>query len=318
LKDTKLYRERYTLGELIATGGYASIFEAREEDRREQVAIKVCNKYDDDSYSRSLVREAELIRRFKHNNIVKLHPILREDRASVFHAKAVELPHTPDFFVMEYLRGGTLEQYLQQVETVTPPEAATIALEIARALDHIHLKGFAHNDLKLENIVFREPVQAERPFTPVLVDFGIATRVLPPPGVTLYIMSPEQVGLNSQYAAPEQGVSDSMKIDVWGMGVLLYRMMGGRLPFNGRNEKSLTDLIRKSRPISLRSLSPLVTAGLDEIIIDGCLAKNPSDRLSLLALAHELKRIGGDGVPAHKSGPVAKPSRANWLFRWKK
>lgn len=158
MKGTKLYRDRYTLGDPIASGGFAIIYEASETGRDEEVAIKICNKHDDISYSRSIVREAELIQRFHHRNIVKLHPIPRIGKASVSYANAVDLPNNPVFFVMEYLKGGTLDEYLRQVEQLTPPEAATIAVEIARALDHIHLQGYAHNDLKLENIVFREPV----------------------------------------------------------------------------------------------------------------------------------------------------------------
>lgn len=301
MKGVTLYRGRYTLGDPIATGGFAIIYAATEVGRPETVAIKICNKHDDASYSRSIVREAELIQRFQHRNIVQLIPIPRPGKASVSYANAVELPNQPVFFIMEYLKGGTLEEYVQQLEQLTPPEAATIALEIARALDHIHMKGYAHNDLKLENVLFREPVEAGRPFSPVLVDFGIATRVLPPPGMTLYIMSPEQLPHGSIYSAPELSDTDSMKIDVWGLGVVLYRMLGGKLPFSGRSEKSLTERIRESRPTSLRSLSPLVTAGLDEIVIDGCLAKNPADRLTLLQLGRELKRVAGDGVPAQKS-----------------
>jgi serine/threonine-protein kinase len=313
LKGTTLYRGRYTLGEPIATGGFAIIYAATEIDRPEEVAIKICNRHDDASYSRSIVREAELIQRFHHRNIVRLHPIPRPGKASVSYANAVEMLDQPVFFVMEYLKGGTLSDYLEQVEHLTPPEAATVALEIARALDHIHMQGYAHNDLKLENIVFREPVEAGRPFAPVLLDFGIATRVLPPPGITLYIMSPEQLPHGSIYSAPEISQADSVKIDVWGLGVVLYRMLGGRLPFSGRNEKSLTERIRESRPTSLRALSPLVTAGLDEIVIDGCLAKNPADRLTLLQLGRELRRIAGDGVPAQKSGR-SNQSRLSRLF----
>lgn len=311
MKGTKLYRDRYTLGDPIASGGFATIYTATEDGREEQIAIKICNKHDDFSYSRSLVREAELIQRFQHPNIVQLYLIPRPDKASVAYANAIELPHHPVFFVMEYLKGGTLETYLQYVERLTPPEAATIALEIARALDHIHLKGYVHNDLKLENIVFRQPVQAGHSFTPVLVDFNTVTRVISPSAATIYIMAPEQLPPGDFYPSSHD---DAVKIDVWGLGVVLYRMLSGRLPFSGRNEKSLTDRIRESRPTSLRGLSPLVTSGLDEMVIDGCLAKNPADRLSLLQLAQELKRIGGDGVPAQKGGAPAK-TKSRWFSR---
>ncbi|MCP4361113.1 MAG: serine/threonine protein kinase [Chloroflexi bacterium] len=314
MKGAKLYRDHYTLEEHIASGGFADIYRASEVGRNEPIAIKICAKHDDVSYSRSIIKEAELLRKFNHRSIIKLHPIPRPDKASVTYANAIELPQHPVFFVMEYLNGGSLEDYLQEVGTLSPPEAATIALEVARALDHIHLKGYAHNDLKLENIVFREPVQAGKMFMPVLLDFGIATRVLPPQGGTLYIMSPEQLPLVSVNVAPERmNDVDQVKIDVWGLGVVLYRMLGGKLPFSGRNTRSLTAQIKVSRPTSLREFSRQITAGLDEMVIDGCLAKDPNHRLSLLDLGIELRKVAGPGVPAQKSGH-ASSRKSKWMF----
>ena len=305
MKGKTLYNGRYKLGEVIDTGGFAVICIADESGRDDLVAIKLCNRFEDDYYRQSLVQEATIIQKFNHRGIVKLRPIVRDGKASVFYANAIELPHQPAFFVMEYLKGGTLSNYVHFTGQLTPAESASIGLDIARALDHIHQKGFAHNDLKLENIVFRNPVKSQSPFEPVLVDFGIATRIQPPSAVTFYIMAPEQL--------PGERVQDTAKVDVWGLGVIIYRMLGGRLPFSGQNEKSITSRIRELRPTSLRQLSPQVTSGLDSLIIDGCLAKNPSDRLTLLELAQELKRYG-DQVPASKSGPPDKSQKINWRF----
>lgn len=305
LKGAKLYNGQYTLGHQIADGGFAVIYSAYEVGRKEPLAIKICNKFEDDYYSRSLIQEATLIQRLNHRNIVRLHLITREGKASVYYANAIELNPPPTFFLMEYLSGGTLNNYLDNVGQLTPPESATIALEIARALDHIHEKGIAHNDLKLENVVFRNHVNAGQPFEPVLIDFGIATRVNPPPAITFYVSAPEQL--------PGGQVPDPAKVDVWGLGVILYRMLGGRLPFSGNNEKSLTSRIKEVRPVSLRQLSTQVTSGLDGLIIDGCLAKNPSDRLTLLQLGQELKKYG-DGVPAQQGGPSPQLKRNRWRF----
>ncbi len=317
MKGTRLYRGQYILGDLIASGGFAKIHRAVEVGREEEVALKICARHDDMTYALSIKREAELIQRFNHRNIIRLYPITRPKKASVYYANAVELPSAPVFFVMEYLKGGTLENYLYRVEQISPAEAATIALELARALDHIHLKNYAHNDLKLENVVFREPVEAGKPFTPVLVDFGIATRVLPPRGGTLYIMPPEQLRQLNMETPPEQAQVDARKVDVWGLGVVLYRMLGGKLPFTGRREKTLTDRIKNSRPTSLRKLSRQMTAGLDSLIIDGCLAKKPGDRLSLLAVGRELKKWAGDGVPAQTDGRTSQPTSRKWFFNRK-
>jgi eukaryotic-like serine/threonine-protein kinase len=308
LKGVKLYRGQYVLDDIIASGGFATIYRAYEAGRPEEVAVKLCQRTEDPVYNTVITKEAELIQRFDHPHIVKLLPIKREDKADVFHARATEFPGSPSFFVMEHLDGGTLEAYLRRVGKLTQPEAATIGLQIARALDHMHVKNYAHNDLKLENVVFREPVEAGKPFQPVLIDFGIATRVSRPQAGTLYIMSPEQVGQINLHIAPELSQEvDLKKVDVWGFGVVLYRMLGGRLPFDARNERTLTDRIVHSRPTSLLELSADVNSYFDELIIDGCLAKNPADRLSLVDVGRELRRLlGQDGeVVAQVSGKAA-------------
>jgi serine/threonine-protein kinase len=299
LKGAKLYRGLYTLGNVISSGGFATIHEATESGRDSAVVIKLCHRSEDPVMASLIVKEAELLQRLKHRNVVQIFPIHRPGKASVFHARADELPYNPAFFVMEYLQGGTLECHLQKVGRLSVAESATIGLEIARGLDFVHREGFAHNDLKLENIVFRESVIIGRKFTPVCVDFGVATRVAPPQGGTLYIMSPEQVENVNLHSAPELNQEiNAAKIDVWGLGVILYRMLGGQLPFSSNNERRLTDQIRNYRPESLYELSPDVSRHLDEIIIDGCLAKNASHRLNLLELGKELKRLADGGVPA--------------------
>lgn len=313
MKPITIYYSRYTLIDEVASGGFANIYRATEAERDGPVAIKMCKRHDDPVYAKSIMKEAELIPRFEHDNIVKVHPITREDRADVHFAYAIELANDPVFFVMEYLAGGTLEQYLQHVKALPPREAATIALAVARALYKMHVEDYGHNDLKLENVVFRETVKAGQPYTPVLIDFGVATRVLPPPAGTLYIMSPEQVKQVQMATPPENNPVDPSKIDVWGLGILLYRMLGGRLPFESRSERTLTERIIGSRPTSLRRMRSEIGTYLDELIIDGCLAKDPSDRLALLDLGRELRHFAGrePAVASHDG-----PSATSWQPRW--
>ena len=313
MKGTRLYYNQFTLIEEISRGGFATIYRAAEENHPAPVAIKVGVISADPGYSQSIRREAEIIQRLDHPGIVRLHPLRREGRTPIAYARAIELPDRPYFFVMEYLAGGTLQEYLRRVQRLPPNETAAVGLEIARALDHMHVRGYAHNDLKLENVVFREPVRAGHPFTPTLIDFGIATRVrLQLNAGSLPYMSPEQLQQINLQQAPETAAElDHTKVDVWGVGVVLYRMLGGRLPFEGRNERTITDRILSSRPTNLIRLSGDVPPEIDTLIIDGCLAKNPAHRLTLLELGHSLRYLVGNGVTASRGG---LSGRRGWPF----
>jgi eukaryotic-like serine/threonine-protein kinase len=308
LKGTTLYHERYTLDEQIGFGGFAKIYRAIEQEQQEAVAIKVAADSDDPSCAKSLREEARIIQRFEHQSIVRLRAIPRRDKGGeLFCANALDLPGAPVFFVMEYLRGGTLASYLQQVGRLSVPEAAAIALQVGRALDHMHQRGYAHNDLKLENVVFRQPIVAGEAFEPVLIDFGIATRVQQPSAGSLYIMPPEQLAKVKLASPPEIADSvDRTKIDVWGLGVVLYRMLGGQLPFSGRSERGLTQQVYYSRPVSLIRFNAEIPREVDELVIDGCLAKNPAHRLSLLDIGRALSGMGIKDVVAQYSADARK------------
>jgi serine/threonine protein kinase len=306
----RIYHERFALEEEIRSGGFATVWRATEVGHAEPLALKIGRVTNDPGYDQSVIREAEMIQRLQHPGIVRLFLLPRQDRAPVAYARVVELPGHPYFFAMEYLAGGTLDDFVKQVKRLPAAEAAAIGLDIARALDHMHLLGYAHNDLKLENIVFRYPIQTGFAYTPTLIDFGIATRAkLQSAAGSFYIMSPEQLSQAKMLSAPEVSQKlDHTKVDVWGMGVLLYRMLGGRLPFEGRDERSITSRILKSRPESLLALAKDVPPRLDSLIIDGCLAKDPTHRLPLVELGREL-RVWGEGVTASRDATTGRKRR---------
>lgn len=297
MKGARIYSGYYTLREPIASGGYATIYRAVEQDYPEEVAIKVGIVSTDPAYTASLLQEARILGALQHKGIVQLRPIPREGRAGVFSARAIELQGSPHFFVTEYLRGGTLDHYLKGVGKVTVTEAAAIGTDIAEALHYLHSKGYAHNDLKLENVVFRTPLARGEPFDPTLVDFGIATRItLQTDAGTTYIMSPEQISQIQNGGAGYREDPDHKKVDVWGLGVMLYRMLGGRLPFDSRNQKTLTTQIVNGRPPSLKTLNSEVSNEMDDLIVNYCLNKDHQRRIDLGELWRYLSRLGQGGV----------------------
>ena len=318
MKGKKIYQGLYTIdGGFEARGGFATVYSAVHRDNGQQVAIKVAQPSDDPGIGKSIREEARILHECQHQHIVKLIPLPRDGRTSIPTAVATEIDQRSPFFVMEFLSGGNLEDYLKGVGVLSVSEAATIGLNVALALYHLHTMGYAHNDLKLENIVFRKPVVAGQPFEPVLVDFGIATRVkLQLDAGSIYIMPPEQIQVVKMSKAPEQvGPVDNTKVDVWGLGVVLYRMLGGRLPFDGRTDKSVATLIVNARPTSLHQLSG-IPHEVDDLILDGCLAKEPAHRLTMVALGKELRRLAGTGVVASKSAPPkSKNGFLSTIFR---
>jgi serine/threonine protein kinase len=307
MKGTQLLNGLYTLEGEISRGGFAIIYLAQQRGESSRVAIKVGKTSDDPGYDKSIKEESRMIGSFDHKQIVKVLPIPREGKRAISIARGVELPGNPFFFVMEYLSGGTLEDYAKNVGPLPINEAAAIGVEVARALRHIHKEGYAHNDLKLENIIFRQPVEVGQPFDPVLIDFGIATRVNVQFGAgSLYIMSPEQVEVASGQKPPEfLDDMDKSKVDVWGLGIVLYRLLGGKLPFASRNQRTLTKSILQSRPMSLKKLGNL-DPEIDALIIDGCLAKNSNHRMSMFDLGKELSRLGEGTV-------ASKVKRSGWF-----
>ncbi|MEM7803174.1 MAG: serine/threonine-protein kinase [Chloroflexota bacterium] len=313
----KIYRDHFTLEREIATGGFATIYQAEEAGSAQKIAIKVAHARKDNAFNETVYKEAELLAAFQHRGIVNLKklPPMPGKTGEQTWANASVLRGRPAFFVMEYLSGGSLQQYIDHVKQLSGGEAAAIGLEVARALDHVHRRNVAHNDLKLENIVFREPVRKGLPFEPVLIDFGIATKANVQSGQgTLYIMSPEQLELSKDTMPPELRMAredelDKTKVDVWGLGVVMYYLIAGQLPFKGRTAKGITSRILNDQPEPLvthtkKSFSPY----LEELILEGCLAKNPRYRLELLELGMALKKFS-NGVTAQRSGPANRRRR---------
>lgn len=322
MSPTIIYNKQYQLQEKIAAGGFAQVYRAIDQKNGNPVAVKVGLVHSDPGYTKSIIEEARILSRTNHSGIVKIIPLSRleqqtpagSQKSDVFCARAIELTGQPYFFIMEYLAGGTLEAYLKQVTRLTIPEAAAIALEIARGIHHLHRLGYAHNDLKLENIVFRQELILGKVANPVLVDFGIATRVrVQIEAGSLYVMSPEQLKMARMLIPPESGnLNDPTKVDIWGIGVLLYRMLSGNLPFEGRNEKSLTERILSSQPQPLMGQAVGRNHELNDFIVNGCLAKNPAQRPTMVELGKLLSRYGEGAVV---TTPPSLPGKKRWFGR---
>lgn len=316
-----LHNGMYRLEEKVAVGGFATVYRATINGSNETVAIKISKG----PHAQALMKEANILQWLDHENIVRLRTISRPGgKADVFFDVAYGFSDSAYFFVMEYLAGGTLNYYIDRVGALTAPEAAAIGLKLVESLEYMrNADGYSHNDLKLENVVFRQEVREGEAFSPVLIDFGIASRIRVPTETTYYITPPEQIALQEPSVPPEfVGRLDRTKIDVWGMGIVLYCMLGGELPFRARSPKTLGDRITTSHPIPLTRLSADVPPEVNELVLDGCLAKDPRQRISIEDVGKALlpwgKGVKACSVPPKRASNRGLRDRVAGVLRFRR
>jgi tRNA A-37 threonylcarbamoyl transferase component Bud32 len=211
------------LGE-IGHGGMATVFRARDRRLGREVAIKLIHRHlrDNPEVAERFAREATAVAKLRHPNIVEVFDVSDDDEPE-------------RYLVVEFVRGMTLRERLRHDGPLTPEVAAAVTHEVGAGLEHAHRQGIIHRDVKPENVLIETGVgateAAERTSVRIkLTDFGIA-KLLDAQGVT----STGQVLGSPAHMAPEQidGSSVDARTDVFGLGVLLYESVAGKLPFTG-------------------------------------------------------------------------------------
>ena len=209
---------RYELLEKIGEGGMAQVYRGWDSLLRRTVAIKVLKEQmtGDSAFVQRFRREAQSAAGLSHPNIVNIYDVGEEDNTH--------------FFVMEYLHGKTLKQYIREKGRLPADEATSIACRIAEALTQAHAAGVIHRDIKPQNIIFSHNGQVK------VADFGIAIAA---DGTTL-TCSDKIVG-SVHYFSPEQarGSLAGKHSDLYSLGVILYEMVTGQVPFNGESPVSV-------------------------------------------------------------------------------
>jgi serine/threonine-protein kinase len=259
-----------------------------------EVALKISRLASDPFYATALKAETEILQKLDHPGVVKIYPIHSDIGKMVYMERATELTGHPWFFVMEFLEGASLRDYLKQVNILTPGEATAVARDVSLALSYVHSKGYTHNDVKTDNILFRKLLTKNSCFEPVLIDFGIAAKIrrIQRDAGALQWMSPERLHQVREELAPEVQV-DPVKVDVYAVGVLLYRMLTTKMPFTGLTDSGVTSAILYKTPESIHTVNPKVPPDLDELILS-CMAKRPEARPTTSQLVTELKRYAED------------------------
>lgn len=285
-------------------GGMAYVVLAStEDDEKNLYALKLA-KQDSEGTNQNfdaLLLEARLLKKLDHPGIVKLAALpqtvseIQRGKPKRYTAYANELPEKPPYFIMNFLAGGTLTDALNQKSSreVTLAETLNFAHKLAEALTYLHSQDFLHNDLKPNNIMFVSPSKAVGLSEPILIDFGIATTKGAPylDGLTIQYAAPEKLlhAIDSSYKPPDS--TGWAKVDVWGLGVILYQILTKKYPYHGDDPDSLITTIRTRRPERISEFRGEVPKKIEEIIMEGCLNSDVRNRLSSLELKKQL-----DGV----------------------
>ncbi|HLC02757.1 MAG TPA: serine/threonine-protein kinase [Anaerolineales bacterium] len=277
-------------------GGMARVVRAMLSGNSGQdIALKISRMGpNQDYFFAAIQKEVETLQKLDSPGVVALRAI--SEGKNQYKERAVEIIGNPWFFGMECLRGGSLESFIREIGPLSLSEAAAICRLVGAGLEHVHSRGFAHNDVKPDNVLFRRQLVVGDRFEPVLIDFGVAAKLVRHQldGSVVY-MAPERLQESREPSAPElaEGV-DPTKADVWSMGILLYRMLAGREPFLGLTDRSITSAIMRAIPPPITSKRKDLPRELDEFIIEGCLAKDPRLRASMAQFDRVIGRYTQD------------------------
>ncbi len=248
---------RYEIQEIIGVGGMAVVYKAYDCIDDRIVAIKILkDEYlTNEEFRRRFKNESKAIAVLSHPNIVKVYDVSLGDRLQ--------------YIVMEYIDGITLKEYIEQQRDIRWKEAVHFAQQILRALQHAHDKGIVHRDIKPQNIMLL------RDGTIKVTDFGIArfSRV-----ENRTALGEKAIG-SVHYIAPEQArnqVTDE-KADIYSLGVMMYEMLTGTLPFDADSAVSIAIMQMQSEPQRPRELNDTIPEGLEEIIMRA-MQKDPEKR----------------------------------------
>lgn len=294
---------KYALDRLVGVGGMGAVYEARNLEDGQQVAVKVLSfEYlNDGIITKRFLDEGRICQHLIHPNIVR-----------VFDVETAE-DGTP-YIVMELLDGVPLSEYTRAGVRVPPQQAATILHGILAGLAAAHAQGIVHRDLKPENVFLaREPGGA---FAPKVLDFGIAKVMDAAGGMGGKTRTGVLLGTPA-YMSPEQikNAKDvDARTDLWSAGVMAYEMLAGRVAFPAPTEYARLAAVLNVTPPTLATIDPQL-ARLSPLI-QTAMQKDRAQRFqSALEMARALSSAVGADVAAHSVNTASLPLRPSALSR---
>ncbi|WP_059052315.1 Stk1 family PASTA domain-containing Ser/Thr kinase [Paenibacillus senegalimassiliensis] len=259
---------RYQIIERVGGGGMALVYKAQDILLNRNVAIKVLRQQfvNDEEFIRRFRREAQSAASLSHPNIVSVYDVGQEEDVH--------------YIVMEYIEGQNLNEIIKERAPLQVDEAVRVASQIADALDHAHQNQIIHRDIKPHNILIGRNGRVK------VTDFGIARAVTS----TTITQTGSVVG-SVHYFSPEhaKGVVTGEKSDLYSLGIVLYQMLTGRLPFLGESPISVALKHLQEHFDEPRTVNPMIPQSVENIILKS-MRKNPAERYqSAKEMLHDLE-----------------------------
>ena len=251
-----MINDRYEIIKSIGEGGMANVYLAQDVFLDRKVAVKVLrgDLANDEKFVRRFKREATASANLSHPNIVEMYDV-GEDNGTYY-------------IVMEYIEGKTLKQLLKKRGALTCPEVVDIMLQLTDGIAHAHDMYIIHRDLKPQNIMISDDGKIK------ITDFGIATALN-----SNQVTQTNSVMGSVHYLPPEQanGKGATIKSDIYSMGIMLFELLTGKLPFKGENAVEIALKHMKDDIPSVRKINSNIPQSLENIVMKAT-AKNPKNR----------------------------------------
>lgn len=291
----KTLNQKYHLEARLGRGGMGTVYRARRVQIRDTVAVKILHPdyVTDARVVERFHRESQAAARLKHPNAVSVYDTGVSEEGLLY-------------IVMEFVEGRTLRDFIRQRSPLTPAMAAEITRQVCAALDEAHRQGVVHRDLKPENINVQ---QTQQELHVKVLDFGVAS--LSDLSAHKLTQSGSVVG-TPHYMSPEHCRGEELdgRSDVYSMGIVLFEMLTGSVPFNSPTTSALVIQHVTQPPPPLRSINLSISPAVEAVVLRA-LEKRPEDRQPTAgALAQELSAAVKGGAIAQTPTAINKPSAA--------
>ena len=278
-----VFDHRYEVQQKIGVGGMADVYSGKDTLLGRPVAIKILHQNfgSDQDFVARFKREAQAAGKLNHPNVVSMYDVGFDQG---FH-----------YIVMEYVSGCTLKEYIQHHGAqVTVQEAVKITVAIAEGLEHAHMMGIVHCDVKPHNILITDSGRVK------VTDFGIARAI----NSATTMMYTNSVMGSAHYISPEQasGKSINVSTDIYSLGVVLYELLTGEVPFRGETPVSVALQHVKDRVVAPRIKNAMIPPQLEQVVLMA-LEKEPGKRFGSISEMIQALRMS----LGYRGGTSARP-----------